>query len=213
MKPELVIFDCDGVLVDSERIANRVFCEMLNDIGLAVTLEDMFEQFVGLSMPQCEALITRLHGKPPTRAFIDAVNERTAKALLREVTPIEGINTVLDNLALPFCVASSGAPEKIHLSLGKTGLLPLFEGRIYSVTMVEKPKPAPDIFLHAASEQCVAPEHCVVIEDSPTGVKAAVAAGMTVLGFAANTPRERLEGAGAHHVFSHMRELPSLLNR
>ena len=207
----LVIFDCDGVLVDSERISNRVFCSMLNDLGLSVTLEDMFQHFVGLSMPQCVELITEMLGSPPPLDFVGTLRERTDVALRAQVTPMPGVAEVLNVIRVPFCVASSGNHEKIRLTLGATGLLEKFGNRIYSVADVEKPKPAPDIFLYAARQMAVDPGNCVVIEDTPTGVRAGIAAGMHVLGFCANTPEDRLKEAGADAVFAEMRLLPALL--
>ena len=179
MTPSLVIFDCDGVLVDSELIANRVFCARLNQLGLPLTLEDMFRDFVGRSMPQCEQHVAAL----------------------------------LAGLAVPFCVASSGDKAKIRLTLGKTGLLPLFEGKIFSVMDVARPKPAPDIFLHAAAQMGAPAADCVVVEDTPTGVVAGIAAGMQVCGFAARTPAPRLWAAGAHQVFDDMRALAQWLGQ
>ncbi len=208
---KLVIFDCDGVLVDSERITNRVFCSMLNELGLNVTLEDMFEHFVGLSMPQCVELITDMLGTPPPPDFLTRLSVREAAALKAEITPIPGVAEALQQIDIPHCVASSGEHEKLRLTLGATGLLPYFEGRIFSVADVERPKPAPDVFLFAARRLGVEPAACVVIEDTPTGIRAAVSAGMHVWGYAANTPAHRLEEAGAHRVFSDMRHLPQLL--
>jgi len=210
-KFRLVIFDCDGVLVDSERISNRVFCSMLNELGLAVTLEDMFQHFVGLSMPQCVELITEMLGKPPTADFVETLRERTDAALREQVAPVPGVPQMLDEIGIPFCVASSGNHEKMRLTLGATGLLGKFTNRIYSVVDVENPKPAPDVFLHAARQMGVDPADCVVIEDTPTGVRAGVAAGMTVMGFCAHTPAHRLKEAGAHVVFEEMRLLGKLL--
>ena len=207
----LVIFDCDGVLVDSERISNGVFCSMLNDLGLSLTVEDMFRHFVGLSMPQCVELITEMLGRPPSQDFVATLRERTEVALRAEVSAMPGVTEVLNIIQVPFCVASSGNHEKIRLTLGATGLLEKFGNRIYSVVDVEKPKPAPDIFLYAARQMTVDPADCVVIEDTPTGVRAGVAAGMYVLGFCANTPDYRLKEAGADAVFADMRLLPALL--
>ena len=209
--PDLVIFDCDGVLVDSEPISNRVFCEMLNDLGVNVTLEYMFEHFVGLSMPQCVELITAMRGAPPPPGFLEALRERTEHALRAEVTPVPGISTVLEEIDVPFCVASSGAHAKIRLTLGATGLLDRFTDRIFSVADVAAPKPAPDLFLHAAQRMGADPSRCVVVEDTPTGVRAAVAAGMRVFGFCRHTPAARLQRAGAHGVFADMQLLPALL--
>jgi HAD superfamily hydrolase (TIGR01509 family) len=208
---DLVIFDCDGVLVDSERITNEVFCTMLNELGLTLTLEDMFERFVGRSMPQCLALIAAMRDEPVPETFLAELRERAGSALRERVTPVAGVDEVLSALTIPYCVASSGEHEKIRLTLGATGLLPLFEGRIFSVVDVEHPKPAPDVFLLAARTFGVAPARCVVIEDTPTGVRAAVAAGMHAIGFAANTPARRLIEAGAHRIVTRMHDLPVML--
>ncbi|MGY0559106.1 HAD family hydrolase [Lysobacter sp. A421] len=210
---KLIIFDCDGVLVDSERITNQVFVDMLNELGLPLTLEDMFEQFVGHSMNQCLDKITSMLGKPPSADFLPAYRARTKNALESGLLPVPGIEDALDKLALPTCVASSGDHEKMRTTLGITGLWRRFEGRIFSVTEVANPKPAPDIFLHAANELNVSPANCVVVEDTPTGVAAAVAAGMTVLGYCGLTPAHRLQAAGAHHVFDSMDALPSLVQK
>lgn len=213
MQSRLVIFDCDGVLVDSELISNRVFCAMLNELGLAVTLDDMFAHFVGSSMPQCLERIAQMLGHPPPDDFGDLVHRRIEAALADAVEPVSGIGEVLDGLRLPFCVASSGSHRKIRVTLGRTGLLDRFEGRIFSAEDVRHSKPAPDLFLHAASALGHAPADCIVVEDTPTGVRAGVAAGMRVLGFSAHTPAERLFGAGAHVVFKAMDELPALIER
>src|SRR5688572_215381 len=209
---DLVIFDCDGVLVDSERISNQIFCTMLNELGLALTLDDMFERFVGYSLPQCMSFVTEMHGAPPPDTFLPELRLRTAEALKQHIKPISGIAEVLNGLSLPYCVASSGERETIRLTLGVTGLLKHFEDRIFSVADVERPKPAPDVFLLAARTLGAEPSRCVVVEDTPTGVRAGVAAGMHVLGFSANTPQHRLKEAGAHEIFSEMRLLPRLLN-
>lgn len=212
MSKPLVIFDCDGVLVDSEVISNRVFCAMLNELGLPVTLDDMFAQFVGLSMPQCLARITEMLGTPPPADFAQRVHENIERALHGTVEPVPGIREVLDALTLPFCVASSGSHRKIRVTLGTTQLLDRFEGRIFSAEDVTHPKPAPDLFLHAARTLGHAPAACIVVEDTPTGVRAGVAAGMRVLGFCAHTPVERLIDAGAHATFTAMHELRSLID-
>jgi HAD superfamily hydrolase (TIGR01509 family) len=208
---QLVIFDCDGVLVDSERITNVVFAEMLLELGLSFSLEDMFERFVGRSMSQCMQIIAELLGSQPPENFVSSYQLRTKKALQQHLTAVPGIANALDRIALQYCVASSGDHEKMRTTLGLTGLLPRFEGRLYSVTEVKNPKPAPDVFLHAAYSCGTEPSRCAVVEDSPTGVAAAVSAGMTVFGYCALTPPGRLLDAGAHRVFSNMKELPGLL--
>ena len=210
----LVIFDCDGVLVDSERITNRVFAEHLTELGLAFTLEDMYEQFMGRSMAQCLDRITVLLGAPPPADFVARYRACARDALAAELQPVSGIVAALDQIALlsiPWCVASTAEHDKMHLTLGLTGLLPRFEGRLFSASEVAAPKPAPDVFLHAAARCGVAPADCAVVEDTPTGVTAAVAAGMTVFGYAGLMPAHRLRAAGAHRVFDRMAELPALL--
>jgi HAD superfamily hydrolase (TIGR01509 family) len=208
---ELLIFDCDGVLVDSEVITNRVFVGMLNELGLALSLEDMFERFVGRSMPQCLTLIRQLLGREVPEEFLPEFQLRITAALESELKAVDGIESVLETIKLPYCVASSGTHAKMRLTLGLTGLLPNFEGRMFSVTEVALPKPFPDVFLHAAMQLNTAAAACAVIEDTPTGVRAGVAAGMTVFGFCAHTPKHRLLEAGAHHIFDNMRDLPRLL--
>jgi HAD superfamily hydrolase (TIGR01509 family) len=210
---ELTIFDCDGVLVDSELIANRVFCAMLNEIGLPVSLDDMFEKFVGRSMKYCYELIGELTKKPLPSEFDAQLRLRTTEALRAELKAVRGIVELLDQLdlrGLRYCVASSGTHEKMRTTLGITGLLPRFEGKLYSVTEVAHAKPAPDVFLYAAAKNGTAAARCRVVEDSPTGVKAAVAAGMMVFGYAGLTPRQRLIEAGANVVVKDMAELSKL---
>jgi HAD superfamily hydrolase (TIGR01509 family) len=205
----LVIFDCDGVLVDSEPISNRILAEHLTDIGLPTTTEDSIRDYMGRSWATCAELIERRLGRPLPGGFAEGYHEQLYAALRRELRPVAGIEAALDAIAAPTCVASSGAHEKIRTSLGTTGLLERFEGRIFSATDVEHGKPAPDLFLHAASAMGHEPADCVVVEDAPAGVAAGRAAGMRVLGYAALTPPAGLDGAT---VFSSMDELPALLN-
>jgi HAD superfamily hydrolase (TIGR01509 family) len=210
----LVIFDCDGVLVDSELITNRVFATMINELGVAVTLEDMFEKFVGRTMSYCCELIEQMSGRPLPEGFLDHYYLRTTAALHSELKAVAGIEKALDAidaLGLPYCVASSGTHEKMRTTLGITGLFPRMDGKLFSVTEVQNAKPAPDVFLHAARTCGVEPSSCCVVEDSPIGVAAGAAAGMTVFGYCALTPRQRLVDAGAHRVFSNMGQLPELL--
>jgi HAD superfamily hydrolase (TIGR01509 family) len=208
---ELVIFDCDGVLVDSELITNRVFAGVLGELGLPVTLEFVFEHFVGRSMQQCWEQVGGMLGKEVPAHWRCEFQLRATAALEAEVQAVHGIEAVLDALDVPYCVASSGSHAKMHTTLGATGLLPRFSGRIFSAADVARGKPAPDIFLHAASRSGVQPRDCAVIEDSPAGVTAGVAAGMTVFGYCACTPEHRLLAAGAHYTFNSMAKLPALL--
>ena len=208
---DLVIFDCDGVLVDTERIANQVFRDMLNDLGLSVSLEYMFEHFMGRSLKQCMAQVATMLGGPAPDTFEAQLRQRTIAALKDRIEPMPGVTEVLNSLTIPYCVASSGEHEKIRMTLGATGLLERFEGRIFSVLDVENPKPAPDVFLFAANRLGARPSRCAVVEDTPTGVRAGVTAGMHVFGFCVNTPEHRLRDAGAHVIFSDMRQLTRLL--
>jgi len=208
---ELVIFDCDGVLVDSELITNRIFASMLNELGIPVTLEDMFEQFVGRSMANCLEKIAGLLGRPVSDDFVQQYQVRTTAALQSDLKVVPGIEAVLDQIKMPYCVASSGSPEKMQTTLGITGLLPRFKGKIFSVTEVARGKPFPDVFLYAAAKFGAAASKCAVVEDTPTGVAAGVAAGMTVYGYCGLTPQHRLKEAGAHYTFDSMSQLPKLL--
>jgi HAD superfamily hydrolase (TIGR01509 family) len=210
---DLVIFDCDGVLVDSEPITNRIFAGMLNELGLPISLDEAFEQFVGRSTPQCLEMVESLLGRPVPDEFVQTYQTRIAAALRLELKAVPDIEVALATVGIPYCVASSGTHEKMNLTLGVTGLLPSFQGKMYSVTEVARSKPFPDVYLHAASQFGVAASACAVVEDTPTGVRAGVAAGMTVFGYCAHTPKHRLIEAGAHHTFERMRDLPDLISR
>jgi len=207
---ELVIFDCDGVLVDSELLSNRVLAQMLAEIGLPMSLDETIATFMGHTLPACIALIEERTARPIPPTFVAAFRDRTFDIFRRELRPVRGIEAVLDAIDGPFCVASSGPPEKIALTLGITGLLRRFAGHIFSAAEVERGKPHPDLFLHAARRMGAAPSHCVVIEDSVLGVQAGVAAGMHVFGYADLTAADALAGAGAL-VFRSMEDLPQLL--
>ena len=212
---ELIIFDCDGVLVDSERLANEVFAGVLEEVcGLQFTLQDMFDTFVGHSRLQCLQKIEALIGEPPPDELDRRYQQDINQALAQSVVAIDGIETVLEQLSLPCCVASSGSHEKMQMTLGKTGLIDYFDGNIFSTSDVERGKPHPDIYLHAAASMGVDdPARCLVIEDSPIGVTGAVAAEMKVFGFAELMPAHRLQASGAHLVFERMRDLPELIAR
>jgi HAD superfamily hydrolase (TIGR01509 family) len=207
----LVIFDCDGVLVDSEVITSRVFTKMLNELGLAVTVAEAFEKFVGKSMTQCLEMIEAALGRAVPPDFVHQYQSRMSAALTLELKAVPGIEAALDSMEVAYCVASNGTREKMQTTLGITGLLPRFAGKMFSVSDVARGKPFPDLFLCAAGKFGVAPTDCVVIEDTPTGVTAGVAAGMTVYGYCAHMPAQRLIEAGAHCTFPRMSELPELL--
>jgi HAD superfamily hydrolase (TIGR01509 family) len=209
---DLVIFDCDGVLVDSEVITSRVFAGVLNELGIPATVDEVFDKFVGRSMAQCLDVIAELLGREVPADFAHQYHLRTALALKSELKSVPGIEAALGEIRSPYCVASNGSHEKMQTTLGITGLLPKFQGKLFSVTEVARGKPFPDVFLYAAAQSGVAPSACAVIEDTPTGVTAGVAAGMTVYGYCAHTPVHRLIEAGAHHTFDRMSDLPGLLD-
>ncbi|HTJ18638.1 MAG TPA: HAD family hydrolase [Steroidobacteraceae bacterium] len=213
-RTRLVIFDCDGVLVDSEPVANRTLGNMLLELGLDLTQQQIFEHFVGYSLPHCLRVIEGMLGHAAPENFLRDLQARTFAAFKTELRATPGIEQTLDALdavGLPYCVASSGDHEKMKTTLGITGLLPRFAGRIFSVTQVAHGKPAPDIYLFAAAQMNAVPSSCAVVEDTPPGVRAGVAAGMTVFGFCAFTPAEKLRAAGAQQTFDDMQRLPQLL--
>jgi HAD superfamily hydrolase (TIGR01509 family) len=207
---DLVIFDCDGVLVDSERLAVRVEARLLSTLGWDISEAEVVRRFVGRSDAFMRQEIERTLGRPVPEW--DARYAAALSAAFRaELRAVPGVVAALDRLTVPSCVASSGTHEKMRLTLGLTGLLDRFAGRISSATEVARGKPAPDLFLHAASRMGVAPARCVVVEDSAPGVQAARAAGMRSLGYAGGlTPPSWLEGPGTV-VFDDMADLDRLV--
>lgn len=200
------------MLVDSERITNTVFAKMLSELGLSISLDHMYEHFMGRPMTQCLELIAVKLGKPPPPDFEEQYKKRARVALEKKLRPILGVPEMLDELKIPYCVASSGTHDKMRTTLGITGLLSRFHGRLYSVTEVAHGKPAPDVFLYAAAQCGVEASACAVIEDTPTGVAAGVAAGMTVFGYTGLLSADRLRMAGAYYTFDDMHKLIGLLN-
>lgn len=206
---DLIIFDCDGMLVDSERLANDVFAAVLaQECGLHFSREEMFDTFVGRSSAQCMAIVTSLIGGDPPAGLEARYKNDINRALAESVLPVRGIREALDKLTIPHCVASSGSHEKMHITLGRTDLLARFEGRCFSTAEVARGKPHPDIYRHAMTQMGVdSPARCLVIEDSAPGVAGGVAAGMSVFGYCELTKRETLQAAGAHHTFDDMSRL------
>jgi len=206
---DLVIFDCDGVLVDSERLAIRVEGEILASIGWPMSSDEIVERFVGRSVAHMKSEVEAHIGRE-----IDWDNEfdrHYREVFETELTAIEGVRDVLESLESPFCVASSGTVAKVTHSLHLTGLFEFFEGRIFGADLVRNAKPAPDLFLLAAREMDADPVRCCVIEDSLAGVNAAQAARMDVFAFAGGvTPATTLAGAGVR-LFTRMSELATLL--
>jgi HAD superfamily hydrolase (TIGR01509 family) len=209
---DLVIFDNDGVLVDSEWHANGILADLLCEQGLDATRESCIADYMGTSMASVRERVERMLGRPLPADFEHRYHERLFEVFRTELTAVDGVVDALDRITLPTCVASSGTHDRIRLALTTTGLLARFDGRIFSAQDVTRGKPEPDLFLHAAKTVGVAPARCAVIEDSPLGVEAANRAGMTAFGFARITPAERLRQA-AGGIFTSMRDLPILLTR
>jgi HAD superfamily hydrolase (TIGR01509 family) len=208
---ELVIFDCDGVLVDSERIAIRVEAGILGRLGMPLSEAEIVERFVGRSPSVMRDAVEEHLGRRLPADWDTHFRGLYEDAYARELQLVDGIESALDEITLPTCVASSSEPGPLRHKLELTGLYDRFAGRIFSASEVPNGKPAPDLFLHAAERMGVRPEACVVVEDSRAGVEAARAAGMDVFAYAGSvTPGARLEGERTT-VFDDMRRLPALL--
>lgn len=211
---ELVIFDCDGVLIDSEPIANRVLTERLALAGLSLSCNEVMQRFIGRTRDGCLALAAELLGGNLPPDFSDRWDTALYEALRREVRPIAGVMELVRQIAMPYCVASNSNRERMRVSLEASGLLPFFAGRMFSSADVANPKPEPDLFVHAARSMGAVPGRCAVIEDTPTGVRAGVAAGMSVFGYVggAHSNADALQAEGAR-IFDDMRTLPMLISR
>ncbi|MER8969225.1 HAD-IA family hydrolase [Mesorhizobium sp. M0808] len=213
---ELVIFDCDGVLIDSETLASRIDAEELTRIGYPTSYSDVVLRFTGLSSATMRKMIEEDWGRPLPSDFDTIVQSRIKESYRTELQAISGIDRLLHQLSLPRCVASSSAPDKLRLGLELTELWPHLHPYVFSSVMVKAGKPAPDLFLFAAAQMDTEPARCVVVEDSIAGVGAGVAAGMTVIGFTAGghcfeDHGQRLLSAGAAVVARSAEELGVLL--
>ena len=213
---DLVIFDCDGVLVDSEVIACEAVSAALAAIGHALSADAVAERFVGMSNKDMYAVLERDRGAPLPTDFDAAMNRIAAERFAQELQPMAGLELALSQLAQRRCVASSSTPAQLARKLDWTGLSRWFDGAVFSAAQVARGKPAPDIFLHAAERMGVAPAQSLVIEDSAPGIVAAKAAGMIAVGFTGGAHcrpghADRLTAAGADLVFADMRELPALV--
>jgi HAD superfamily hydrolase (TIGR01509 family) len=207
-----VIFDCDGVLVDTETISNRVVARLLTEAGLPTTFEQCLDSYRGRSMASVMELATERHGGPLPADIPDRYYAAVKVEFERELEAVPGVVAALDRIALPSCVASSGPHHKMAVTLRRTGLWERFEGRIFSATEVARGKPAPDLFLHAAEQMGFDPAATAVVEDSVPGVEAARAAGMRALAFARHDSAEaELLAAAGGELFDDMAELPGLL--
>lgn len=214
----LVIFDCDGVLVDSEVLFNRIAAEEFTRCGVPMDTETAIARYTGISAPSMIAMVEAETGITIPDDFAQRCRARANEVFDAELQAIAGIEAVLADHAPRRCIASSSSPARIRRSLGSTGLVHHFDdAAIFSAAMVERGKPAPDLFLHAAETMGAAREDCIVVEDGQPGVQAAVSAGMTVLGFIGASHirdghADRLRETGAYHFFDDMAELPGLLD-
>lgn len=205
-----VIFDCDGVLVDTELISNTVLAGLLTDAGIPTTFEDCMRDFRGRSLESVVAIVRARGGVAPPSDLAPRYYADVEAIFARDLEPVPGVIAALDRIALPSCVASSGPHHKMAVTLRTTGLWERFEGRIFSATEVASGKPAPDLFLHAAARMGFEPASTAVVEDSLPGVQAAVAAGMRALAFARHGDPAELAAAGGE-PFDDMAALPGLL--
>lgn len=207
---DLVIFDCDGVLVDSERLAVRTEAEILRGLGWPLTEPEIVERFVGRSAAYMHEEVERHLGR---RVDWDQEFEvRYHEVFRRELTPVPGVVDALDRIDVATCVASSGSHERMRFTLGLVGLFDRFAGRIFSVDDVDQGKPAPDIFLHAAAQMGVTPDRCAVVEDSVSGVTVGLAAGMAAFAFAGGVTAATELALGSAVVFEEMLDLAGLLS-
>ena len=208
MSYELIIFDCDGVLVDSEELSNRVFAEEARKLGSKLTDQEAEDYFAGTSLKHCMEYVEKELGKALPKDFEETYRQKSFEAFERELQPVQGIRNVLEQLNIPFCVASNGPASKVEFNLKLTGLFHFFEpvlpsgkNRIFSAYDLNVWKPDPTLFLTAAKTMNTHPSKCLVVEDSPSGVKAGVAAGMMVLGYAKEKQSSTLKEAGARIIF------------
>ncbi|GAA0831733.1 MAG: HAD family phosphatase [Cupriavidus sp.] len=216
---DCVIFDCDGVLVDSEPIVHRVLNRVLNELGIDITLEESMKWFLGRAVRDELGNIEARLGKPLPRNFLSEWFVRRDAALIEELEAVPHIRQAIEAIkarGLPVCVASGADRVKVKLQLKHTDLIGLFTDddareHIFSATEVEHSKPAPDVYLLAARTMGVDPARCAVVEDSPTGATAGVAAGMTVFGYTARTDADALRAVGVRVTFDDMRDLPELV--
>ncbi|MGB5420466.1 HAD family hydrolase [Algibacter sp.] len=209
-KYKCIIFDCDGVLVDSETIGGGVLVDMANSLGANLKFENTNKLFKGKSLEDCMGIISKEVSKPLPSSFELEYREKSFKAFKEGIQPINGIAEVLKKLKVPFCVASSGPESKIRLNLELTGLLPFFDSNIFSCYTIQKWKPEPDVFLWASETMGFKPNECLVIEDSISGVRAANAGGFDVFGYAEHDYNNELRFE-ATKTFNHMEELLGFL--
>lgn len=214
---DAILFDCDGVLVDSEPLVNKLIWQMLNELGIEISQEDSIKRFLGKAIREELDAIAEMRGAPLPANWLSTFHARRNALLEAEVEAVPHIAhaiDVLSKLGLPMAVASGADRVKVELQLNRTGLIEHFQPthvRIFSATEVARSKPAPDVYLLAARTMGVDPARCAVVEDSPTGATAGVAAGMTVFGYTARTDADALRAVGVRVTFDDMRDLPELV--
>ncbi|MER9772974.1 HAD family hydrolase [Mesorhizobium sp. M0220] len=217
MTPELVIFDCDGVLVDSEMLSVSALLEMIALAGGNVGEDVAYEHFLGKSMKSVREILASDFGLDLTDQHLTEMRSELMRKFRQELKPMPGMAQVLPKLGVPCCVASSGTLERIRYALKVTGLLGLLEPHLFSAAMVARGKPAPDLFLHAAAKMGADPRNCLVVEDSPAGIQAARVAGMRVLAFTGGSHtgnpalKARLASSEPDFIFADMLQLPDLI--
>jgi HAD superfamily hydrolase (TIGR01509 family) len=212
----LVIFDCDGVLVDSEILSAEVEAEALSHLGVPVTSQDVMNRFLGLTQAELERKFERDYGIRLPSDHAQTTSQMLRQAYLTRLDPVPGVRKVIEELAIPFCVASNSPPSKLGLGLSVTNLFELVYPNIFCSKLVARGKPAPDLFLYAAKTMGADPARAVVVEDSVVGIKAAKAAGMLAIGFVGGLHHmppsdQALIAAGADHIAQTMEDVQALI--
>lgn len=212
----LVIFDCDGVLIDSEIVAARAEAEAITELGLPMTAETICARFAGTTTREVWQTLERELGRPLPPGFFETHLAHVRDVFSRDLEAIPGARAAIEALDLPYCVASSTQLPSLITNLGTTGLVDLFDGHVFSASQVRRPKPAPDVFMFAASQMGADPADCLVVEDSVAGVTAATRAGMKVVGFTGGSHvgpghAERLLALGATTTFGRMSDLAAIV--
>jgi phosphoglycolate phosphatase len=216
----LIIFDCDGVLVNSEPLAARVLAEAIRSLGVAMENDEAARVFLGCSMEMVIDIVAARLGRPVETGFTQSFLDQLHMEMQRDLAAIAGVHEAIEQILLNgnvggLCVASNGEPETVALSLEAVGLISFFKGRLYTASAAGRPKPYPDLFLHAAHDMNYAPANCIVIEDSLHGVNAALAAGMRIFQYApyaeAVEVRDHTNSVAEARIFINMNQLPSLI--
>ncbi|WP_431136266.1 HAD family hydrolase [Psychroserpens mesophilus] len=206
LKYKCVIFDCDGVLVDSEPIGNQVLVDMANALGANINLDYAYKHFKGEKMQSCVDIIETLISQPIPKDFIASYRQKSFEAFKTNIKPVDGVVELIQSLKIPYGVASNGPENKIRLNLEVTGLLPYFKNKIFSCYAIQKWKPSPAVFIWAAETLGFKPEDCLVIEDSLTGVIAAKNGGFDVIGYTAHDYNNELKSE-ATYIFDSMTDI------